>query len=107
MAADPIIPLDPAWPSMSLAQAQALLTAPGEKFEVEEVVIRGVPTRVWKNAPANLALLIQGSRAHGERIFTIHEDERVSFEANFRATVHLAARLREMGVAGRFADQRR
>ncbi|MCP3730667.1 acyl--CoA ligase [Sphingomonas sp. MG17] len=83
---------------MSLAQAGALLTAPGQKFEMDELTIRGVPTRVWKHAPANLALLIQASRAHGGRIFTIHEDERVSFEANFRATAHLAATLREMGV---------
>lgn len=98
LAADPIIPLDPAWPKMSLAQAQALLTAPGQKFEIEEVEIRGVPTRVWKHAPANLALLIQASRLHGERLFTIHEDERVTFEANFRATAHLATRLRAMGV---------
>jgi acyl-CoA synthetase (AMP-forming)/AMP-acid ligase II len=98
LAADPIIPLDPAWPKMSLAQAGALLTAPGQRLEMDGLTIRGVPTRVWKHAPANLALLIQASRAHGDRIFTIHEDERVSFEANFRATAHLAATLREMGV---------
>lgn len=98
MAAEPIIPLDPAWPKMSLAQAQALLTAPGQRFEIEELDIRGVPTRVWKNAPANLSLLLLASRAHGERLFTIHEDERVTFEANFRATAQLATRLREMGV---------
>lgn len=98
MAADPIIPLDPAWPKMSLAQVDALLTAPGQPFEIEEMTIRGIPTRIWKNAPANLALLIQASRAYGEREFTVHEDERVSFEANFRAVANLAAKLREMGV---------
>ena len=98
LPADPIIPLDPAWPRMSLAQAQALLTAPGQPFEIEELTIRGVPTRVWKHAPANLALLIEASRGHGDRVFTIHEGERVSYEANFRATAHLAAKLREMGV---------
>jgi acyl-CoA synthetase (AMP-forming)/AMP-acid ligase II len=98
LAAEPIIPLDPSWPKMSLAQAQALLTAPGQRFEIEEVTIRGVPTRVWKNAPANLSLLIQASRLHGQRVFTIHEDERVTFEANFRAVAHLATKLREMGV---------
>lgn len=98
MAAEPIIPLDPAWPKMSLAQAQALLTAPGQKFEMEEIDIRGVPTRVWKHAPANLALLIQASRMYGDRLFTIHEDERVTFDANFRAVTHLATRLRAMGV---------
>ncbi|MCW4461258.1 acyl--CoA ligase [Sphingomonas sp. BT-65] len=98
VAAEPIIPLDPSWPKMTLGQAQALMTAPGQPLEMEEVAIRGVPTRVWKNAPPNLAALIQLSRTHGERLFTIHEDERVSFEANFRAVAHLATKLREMGV---------
>lgn len=98
MAAEPIIPLDPNWPKMTLGQAQALMTAPGQKFEMDEVEIRGVPTRIWKNAPPNLAWLIQASRMHGDRLFTIHEDERVSFEANFRAVAHLATQLRAMGV---------
>lgn len=98
MASDPIIPLDPAWPKCSIAEATARLTAPGSRFEMETVEIRGVPTRVWKNAPANLALLLHFSRGHGERIFTIYQDERVSFEANFRATAHLAAHLAALGV---------
>ncbi|PKP93198.1 MAG: fatty acid--CoA ligase [Alphaproteobacteria bacterium HGW-Alphaproteobacteria-16] len=83
---------------MSLAQIQALATAPGQKFEMEEIVIRGVPTRVWKNAPPHLAALIQASRAYGDRLFTIHEQDRVTFEANYRAVAHLATKLREMGV---------
>lgn len=98
MSSEPIIPLDPNWPKMTLGQAQALMTAPGQKFEMDEVEIRGVPTRVWKHAPPNLAWLIQASRMHGDRLFTIHEDERVSFEANFRAVARLATQLREMGV---------
>ena len=98
MTSEPIIPLDPSWPKMSLAQAQALMTAPGQKLEMEEIEIRGVKTRVWKNAPPHLAALIQMSRAYGDRLFTIHEDERVTFEANYRAVAHLATKLREMGV---------
>ena len=39
------------WPAMSIAQATALLTAPGARLEMETVTIRGVPTRVWKNCP--------------------------------------------------------
>ncbi len=99
MAAEPIIPLDPAWPRMSLADATAALTAPDTRFEMAELVIGGVPTRVWKNAPPTLAFLIQLSRMHGDRLFTVHEGERVSYDANFRAVAHLATRLREMGVA--------
>ena len=90
--------LDPSWPKVSLAEANALLTAPGSPLEMDEAVIRGVPTRVWKHAPANLALIAGASRAHGPRLCTIYEDERISFEANFRATVALTAILRERGV---------
>lgn len=93
-----VVPLDPAWPSMSLAEATVLLTAPGARFEMETATIRGIPTRVWKNAPADLGALLDISRAHGERLFTILDDERVSFEANWRATALLAQALRDAGV---------
>lgn len=90
---------DPAWPRMSLAEAEALLTAPGQKFEMETVAIRGVPTRVWKNAPPSLRALIEAARAYGDLPFTVYDDERVSYEANFRATAALAAHLRSLGIA--------
>jgi acyl-CoA synthetase (AMP-forming)/AMP-acid ligase II len=90
--------LDPSWPKVTLAEANALLTAPGSKLEMDEAVIRGVRTRVWKHAPANLAMIARHSRSHGARLCTVYEDERVSFEANFRATVALAGVLRERGV---------
>ncbi|HVJ03218.1 MAG TPA: class I adenylate-forming enzyme family protein, partial [Sphingomonas sp.] len=83
---------------MSLEQARALLTAPGARFEMETVDIGGVPTRVWKNAPPSLAMLQRLVRVYGERVFTVYEDERVSYEANYRAVCHLATGLAEMGV---------
>jgi acyl-CoA synthetase (AMP-forming)/AMP-acid ligase II len=95
---EPLISLDPSWPKVTLSQAEALLTPAGSKFEIETVDIRGVPTRTWKNAPPSLAWLIQASRAHGENVFTVYEDERVTFEANYRAVAHLATKLQEMGV---------
>jgi long-chain acyl-CoA synthetase len=98
LSPEPIVPLSPDWPAMSLAQAHALLTAPGARFEMETLDIRGVPTRVWKNAPPSVRVIAQLVRAYGEREFTVHEDERVTFEANYRATCHLAHKLVEMGV---------
>ena len=86
------------WPAMSIKEVEALLTAPGAKFEMETVDIRGVPTRVWKNAPPHMAALVQLSRTHGERLATIYEDERVSYEAQFRAIATLAADLAAGGV---------
>jgi acyl-CoA synthetase (AMP-forming)/AMP-acid ligase II len=90
--------LDPAWPHMTLEEVEAVLTAPGAKFEMEEAVIRGIPTRVWKNAPPNLAFLARVSRMHGERTFAVYEGERVSFEAFFRAAAALARELQRRGV---------
>jgi steroid-24-oyl-CoA synthetase len=98
LATDPIVPLDPAWPKMSLDEVEALLTVPGAKFEMETLDIRGVPTRVWKQAPPTLRALAQAVRAYGDREFTIYEDERVSYEANYRATAHIARQLVAMGV---------
>lgn len=95
---EPLVALDPAWPKMSMADATAVLTAPGARFEMETVTIRGVPTRVWKNAPNDLGVLLDLSRTHGARLFTILDDDRVSFEANWRATAALAQALQDMGV---------
>ncbi len=87
------------WPAMSIAQAHALLTAPGAPFEMETVVIRGRPTRVWKNAPPTLQHCFAAGRAHGDRIFLVHEGERVTFEAFARATLALAKHFRAIGIA--------
>jgi acyl-CoA synthetase (AMP-forming)/AMP-acid ligase II len=90
--------LDPAWPRMTLAEVNAALTAPGARFEMDEVTIRGIPTRVWKNAPPSLPMLARFSRLHGERLITIFEAERISFEASFRASAAIAAELRRRGI---------
>ena len=98
MAIDPLIPLPDGWPRMSLDAARAALTASGQRFETETVEIRGVATRVWKNAPPNLVLLARMARGFGDRVFTIYEDDRVTYEANYRATAALAQTMRDMGV---------
>ncbi|WP_051051405.1 class I adenylate-forming enzyme family protein [Pacificimonas flava] len=87
------------FPQRSLAEVEAILCAPGAKFEMETVRIRGVQTRVWKNAPATFADLVRHARTHGERPFVILDDERVSYEAWFRATAHLAAAMLDMGIS--------
>jgi long-chain acyl-CoA synthetase len=87
-----------AWPAMSVAEAYRIITAPGMPCEMEELVIRGAPTRVWKNAPPSLRFIVEAARAHGEKIFLVHEDERVGFEAFFRAVSALAHELAAQGV---------
>jgi long-chain acyl-CoA synthetase len=80
-------------PSMSIAEANASLTAPGQIFEMEERDIRGVPTRTWKNAPANLRTVLDMSLAHGDKTFLVYEDERTSFAEHYRIACTLAHRL--------------
>jgi acyl-CoA synthetase (AMP-forming)/AMP-acid ligase II len=65
---------------------------------METVAIRGIPTRVWKNAPPNLPMLARFSRLHGDRLISIFEEERVSYEASFRAGAAIAAELQRRGI---------
>ena len=86
------------WPALSLGEVEARLTAPGMPFEMAVETIRGTALRVWKTLPPTLAHLLASARAYGDRPFTIHEEERVSYEANHRAVVALATHLRSMGI---------
>jgi long-chain acyl-CoA synthetase len=86
------------WPALPLAHAHALLTAPGSLFEMEERIIRGVSFRVWKNAPPTLRDVLLNSHAFEERTFIVHEEDRATYAAFFRATVTLAHELLACGV---------
>jgi non-ribosomal peptide synthetase component E (peptide arylation enzyme) len=88
----------PGWPAMSLREAHAFLTAPNSRFALEEVIIRGVPTRCWKHAPPTLAQVLATGRLYGNRDFLVYEDERVSFESFWRASSAVAAELKSRGV---------
>jgi long-chain acyl-CoA synthetase len=81
-------------PTMSIADANEALTAAGQLFEMEELDIRGVPTRTWKNAPPSLRAVIDMSLAHGDATFLVYEDERTTFAEHYRIACTLAHRLR-------------
>ena len=87
------------WPAMSRQQCREMLTAPGQRFEMEEVEIRGVRLRTWKNAPPSLRAIALAGRAHGDSEFVVYEDERITFDGWFRAVATLAHHLQELGVA--------
>jgi long-chain acyl-CoA synthetase len=87
------------WPVRSLGEIEALLCAPGAPFEMEVLEVRGVPTRVWKNAPDSLAALAAVGRSHGDATFLVYEDERVTFAAWHKAVAKLAGELQRLGVA--------
>jgi long-chain acyl-CoA synthetase len=79
----------------TLAEATAALTAPGGGFEMEELIIRGIPTRTWKSAPATLRSILELSALHGDEHFLVYEDERVTFAEHFRIAAGLARVLAE------------
>ena len=86
-------------PAVSLAAAHAALTAPGRPFEMQEVVIRGVPTRVWKLAPPTLReVFLHGRATHGPKTFLVYEDDRASFEGFARAALAIADELARRGL---------
>jgi long-chain acyl-CoA synthetase len=79
----------------SIADLHRLLTAAGSPFEMEEREIRGVRLRTWKKAPPSLRAVVELSRLHGEKTFVVYEDERLGFEAHYRAVATLATALVE------------
>ena len=86
-------------PSMSIAEANETLTAAGQLFEMQELDIRGVPTRTWKNAPPSLRAIMDMSLGHGDAVFLVYEDERTTFAEHYRIACTLAHRLRsEFGI---------
>ncbi len=93
------------WPALSLADAHARMTAPGQVFETVETVIDGLPQTVWKNAhPTLRALFVHARAQHGAKDFLVYDApgaaacERASFEAYARATLCFAEALAAMGV---------
>src|SRR3954462_13179415 len=85
---------------MSYADALDAVTAPGERFETTEVDIDGVTVTVFKNAPRSLREIVASTRARGDDVFLVYEDERWTF-TRFADTVDaLAAALVERyGIA--------
>lgn len=78
---------------LSYDEAIARITAPGERFELAEIGIRGVPTKVFKQAPGTLREIFDSARGRGAATFLVYEDERWSFAAVMEQVDALAAAL--------------
>ena len=83
---------------LSLAEATAQLTAPGQMFETQRTVVSGLEMTVWKHAPQNLRVVLDLSRGHGDRDCLVYEEQRVNFEEHYVIAATLANRLIELGV---------
>ena len=88
----------PGFPAMSIEQAHALLTQPGSMFETGEETIRGVRTKVWKNAPPTLRHIFDLAAAFAPRDHLVNEDERATIGEARATAIALARRLIDDGV---------
>ncbi len=86
--------------TLSRDEATDRLTGPGGEFEIAEVPIRGVPTKVFTTAPPTLVHTLEASRQYGDRTFVVYEDDRWTFAEHYAIVARLAHRLvDDFGVA--------
>ncbi|MCP9964448.1 hypothetical protein LUX57_04095 [Actinomadura madurae] len=76
----------------AIAEVRAAMTAPGQLFEMAETEIRGVRTRVWKNAPVTLRDILEISRAHGDKDYLVYGGDRLTFADHYARAAAFARR---------------
>ena len=70
------------------AEAIALLTAPGQRNELEIVEIDGTPVRTFKNAPPSLRVIYADTLS--DQTFIVFDDERWTFAEAYRDAAKVA-----------------
>jgi long-chain acyl-CoA synthetase len=81
-----------------LKKAWGELTAPGATFEIETIDVRGVPTRMYKNAPKTVRDLWLASAQFADREYLIYQDERMTYREAHRHVGAIGAWLARQGV---------
>lgn len=91
----------PNWPVMSIAAANAALAGPGSPLELEDAVVRGIPMKVYKNAPPTVPFILEAAAAQfADRTYLVFQNERVTFSALQKASHVLAHELKsKYGIA--------
>ena len=87
--------------AVTRAEAIAALTGPGQPFELETIERRGVPLRVFKQAPASMRDVLASTRGHGDRDFLVYQGERITFSEHLGLVAGLAAWLAEEHGVGK------
>jgi steroid-24-oyl-CoA synthetase len=86
---------------MTRDDALRALTAPGADFEVVEELVRGMPMRVFRNAPPTLRVVLELTCEFAERDAIVYEDERFTYGELLGVAGGLAARLRDLYALAR------
>jgi acyl-CoA synthetase (AMP-forming)/AMP-acid ligase II len=82
------------------------LTGPEGAFAMTEIEVRGVPMRVFNNAPPDMRVLWELATLHGDKDYIIYEDERHSYNeiaGQVRALAHLLVDTYGVGRGDRVA----
>lgn len=74
------------------------LTAPGTPFALEEKVIRGVPLRVYSNAPTSMRDIFASTTDSPDRPYLMYHDEVLTFEAVYAQVASVASWLQVNGA---------
>ena len=86
----------PAWPVISIADANAALAGPGSPLELVDGEVNGVKMKLYANAPPTIRSILEMAAATWpERDFIVYEDERVTYKAMMLAVQNFAAVLRD------------
>lgn len=81
--------------TLSNTQIAQALTSPGSPFEITEYAMDGIRLRGWKNTPRSIGLLLEGSRANGDKPYIVYEDESLTFAEHYSRVATLANALSE------------
>lgn len=73
------------WPACSIEEAREALTKHGAPFEMKEEKIGADIVRTYVRAPAHIRQVLDDSRRFKNLDFLVHEGDRVTFEAHWRA----------------------
>ncbi len=82
------------------------LLGPGGPFELEDIVLDGVPLKSFARAPRTIVDMFQAAKAHAELDHIVFEDERLTFADVRRQALAVAQRLKAdygVGVGDRVA----
>ncbi|HEX4016860.1 MAG TPA: class I adenylate-forming enzyme family protein [Frankiaceae bacterium] len=75
------------------------LLGPGGPFELEDIVLEGVPLKSFARAPRTIVDMFQGAKAHADLDHIVFEDERLTFADVRRKALGVAQHLKtEYGV---------
>ncbi|MEM9038957.1 MAG: class I adenylate-forming enzyme family protein [Actinomycetota bacterium] len=82
------------------------LTAPGAQFAMTEIEVRGVPMRVFEQAPPHMRFVWELASANGDKDYIVYEDERYTYaesDAIIKALAHHLADVHGVGRGDRVA----